>query len=182
MCTQLLYVRDTLGRKRLQNLAGGTEKYHDKLSISDLRAEIRMLDFPDISRSNSHYIIISRLLTPSTANYFVLQFKCLWIVSLIVRSSPSPLVIFCNKLIFLRWGVVNLTPNTKLEDYLLSALRHCLFNIFAATLRIWKLSSPSATCGPHSVVKSDPPNMAFSETLHLHWISYLLSCVHGNII
>jgi len=35
---------------------------------------------------------------------------------------------------FLRWGVVSTSP--KLENNLLSVVRDCLFNIFAATLRI----------------------------------------------
>jgi len=42
---------------------------------------------------------------------------------------------FCNRKIFLRWGVVGPTPYPKLEDHPLSAVRDCLFNLFAATLR-----------------------------------------------
>jgi hypothetical protein len=38
-------------------------------------------------------------------------------------------------------------PTTKLEDHPLSAVRDCLFNIFAATLYICRPSSPSATWG-----------------------------------
>jgi len=33
--------------------------------------------------------------------------------------------------------------NLKLEDYPLLAVCNCLFNIFAATLHIWRLSPPS---------------------------------------
>jgi len=36
-------------------------------------------------------------------------------------------------------------PNTKLRKHPLSAVRDCLFNIFAAILHDWKLSPPSAT-------------------------------------
>jgi hypothetical protein len=35
----------------------------------------------------------------------------------------------------------------KLEHRSLSAVRNCLFNIFTATLRIWRPSPPSATRG-----------------------------------
>jgi hypothetical protein len=38
-----------------------------------------------------------------------------------------------------------ITP--KLEDHTSSAVRYCLFNIFAATLHIWRLLPPSATWG-----------------------------------
>jgi hypothetical protein len=41
---------------------------------------------------------------------------------------------------FLRWGVVSPTPNPKLEHHPLSAVRDCLFNIFAATLRTRRTS------------------------------------------
>jgi hypothetical protein len=51
------------------------------------------------------------------------------------------------RLIFLQRGVVCPTPNPKLEDHPLSAVHDCLFNIFAATLHIWRPSPPSATWG-----------------------------------
>jgi hypothetical protein len=38
-------------------------------------------------------------------------------------------------------------PTPKLEDHPLSAVRDCLFSIFAATLHIWRPSPPSATWG-----------------------------------
>jgi hypothetical protein len=38
-------------------------------------------------------------------------------------------------------------PTPKLEDYLLSVVRDCLFNIFAATLRNWRASPPSSSWG-----------------------------------
>jgi hypothetical protein len=37
-------------------------------------------------------------------------------------------------------GLLALRPTPKLEDHLLLAVRDCLFNIFAATLRIWRTS------------------------------------------
>jgi hypothetical protein len=56
-----------------------------------------------------------------------------------------------------------LTP--KLEDHHLSAVRDCLFNIFAATLRTWRLSPPSATWGRA---------MLWWQGTHLTWISLCL--------
>jgi hypothetical protein len=38
-------------------------------------------------------------------------------------------------------------PTTKLEDHPVSAVRDCLFNIFAATLYIWRPFPASATGG-----------------------------------
>jgi hypothetical protein len=40
-------------------------------------------------------------------------------------------------------GLLAPRPTPKLEDHPLSAVRDCLFNIFAATLRIWRPSPPS---------------------------------------
>jgi hypothetical protein len=38
-------------------------------------------------------------------------------------------------------------PTTNLEDNPLSAVRNCLFSIFAATLHIWRACPPSAALG-----------------------------------
>ena len=54
---------------------------------------------------------------------------------------------------FLRWGVVSTSPNTQLKDHLLSAVRDCLFNIFAATLRTGGRSSIRNLRTRHAVVK-----------------------------
>jgi hypothetical protein len=61
------------------------------------------------------------------------------------RPGQRLLENFSNKLIF--YGEELLAPrlNTKLEDHPLSAVRDCLFNIFAATLLIWKPCPPSTT-------------------------------------
>jgi hypothetical protein len=48
---------------------------------------------------------------------------------------PRLLAIFCN-LFFYGEELLAPRPTTKLEDHPLSAVRNCLFNIFAATLRI----------------------------------------------
>jgi hypothetical protein len=46
---------------------------------------------------------------------------------------------FRNGVESLRPGVVSILPNLpKLEDHPLLAVRYCLFNIFAATVYIWR--------------------------------------------
>jgi hypothetical protein len=59
--------------------------------------------------------------------------------------SPRLLVNFRNKLIFYGEELLAPRPTPKLVDNPLSAVPECLFNIFAATLHIWKPSPPSAT-------------------------------------
>jgi hypothetical protein len=63
--------------------------------------------------------------------------------SFIQRNRPGPrlLVIFRNKLI--SYGEELLAPRqtTNMEDHPLSAVRDCLFNIFAAILHIWSRDS-----------------------------------------
>jgi hypothetical protein len=55
------------------------------------------------------------------------------------------LVIFGNKLIFYGEELLATCPTPKLDDHPLSALCDCLFNIFSATLYIWRLSPTSTT-------------------------------------
>jgi len=47
---------------------------------------------------------------------------------------------FVRKYFFYGEGLLAPHPTSKLEDNLLPAVRDCLFNIFAATLRTWKPS------------------------------------------
>jgi hypothetical protein len=63
-----------------------------------------------------------------------------------IHPIPSPFVPFCNKTIF-HGELLAPRPTPKLDDHPLSAVRDCLFNIFAATLYIWRPSPPSATRG-----------------------------------
>jgi hypothetical protein len=69
--------------------------------------------------------------------------------------SPGPrlcLWIFRNKDMFSRWGVEAPRPTPKLEDHPFSAVRDCLFNIFAATLHIRGRSSIRNLRTRHAVV------------------------------
>jgi hypothetical protein len=69
--------------------------------------------------------------------------------SLIQGSRPGERLLenFCTRLIFYNKKLLALRPNPKLEDRPLSAVRDCLFNIFARTLHAWRASPPSATRG-----------------------------------
>jgi hypothetical protein len=60
---------------------------------------------------------------------------------------PRLLVNFRNKIILHVEEWLAPRPTPKLEDHTLSAVRDCLFNIFAATLHIWRPLPPSATWG-----------------------------------
>jgi hypothetical protein len=64
-----------------------------------------------------------------------------------IRPRPRLLVIFRKKLIFYGEELLATRPTLKLKDHPLSAVRGCLFNIFAATLRTWRAPPPSATRG-----------------------------------
>jgi hypothetical protein len=60
-----------------------------------------------------------------------------------IRPVPRLCVVFRNKYRVLWWGVVS----PKLKDNPLSDVQDCLFNIFAATLYIWRPSPLSASRG-----------------------------------
>jgi hypothetical protein len=55
--------------------------------------------------------------------------------------------LFCNKLIFYGEDLLAPRPIPKLQDHPLSVSRDCVFNIFAATIHIWRLSLSSPTWG-----------------------------------
>ena len=57
-----------------------------------------------------------------------------------------------NYISFYGEDLLALRPNSKLEDHPLSAIRDCLFNIFAATLHIGGRSSIRNPWTRHSVV------------------------------
>jgi hypothetical protein len=62
-----------------------------------------------------------------------------------VRPSVTPIVLcICNKLIFYAGKLLAPRPTPKLENNPLSAIRDCLFSIFAVVFRIWRPSPQSA--------------------------------------
>ena len=62
--------------------------------------------------------------------------------------SPGPrlLLWLSRKIYFLRWGVVNTSPNPQARGPLWSAVRDSLFNIFAATLHTGGQQPEDAPC------------------------------------
>ena len=67
------------------------------------------------------------------------------------ERPPSHLWVFQNSL-FSRGGVVSASPNPQAGDHPLSAVRDCLFNLFAATLHIGGRSSIRKLRTRHAVV------------------------------
>jgi hypothetical protein len=61
------------------------------------------------------------------------------------KIQTTPCATFRNKLFFYGEELLALHQTPKLQDHHLSAVRDCLFNIFAATLHIWMPYLPSAT-------------------------------------
>jgi hypothetical protein len=64
-----------------------------------------------------------------------------------IHSNLRLHVKFYNKAVFYSEELLAPCPTSKLEDFLLSAVCSCLFNIFAATLHILRLSPLSTTQG-----------------------------------
>jgi hypothetical protein len=77
-------------------------------------------------------------------NYSSVYLKCLyfWIANWKTEdpapNDNKPCEMFCNMVIFNGEELLAPRPTSKLEDHPVSAVRDCLFNIFAATLHIWR--------------------------------------------
>jgi hypothetical protein len=76
--------------------------------------------------------------------------------SLPCSQEPStgrrPCITFRNKLFFNGEELLAPRPTPRLEDHTLSAVRDCLFNIFAATLHSLRPFSHSETSSRHAMV------------------------------
>ena len=68
------------------------------------------------------------------------------------KTSPSPCEMFCNIVRFYIEKFLASRPTPKLEGHPLSAVRDCLFSIFAAPLHIWGRSSVRNLMTRHAVV------------------------------
>jgi hypothetical protein len=112
-----------------------------------------------------------------SALYRLLTFRVLNLVSIFLSvCHPSkesvqvrgPLWHFVTSLFF-TWWVVSSRQTPKQEDHPLSPLRDCSFNMFVATLHIWKPCPPSATWGPA---------MPWWQGTHLTWhFSICCTCI-----
>jgi hypothetical protein len=81
----------------------------------------------------------------SISNFPKIHFNCFLLLfrkNPFKSSSPMPCVTVRNMLDFYGGELLALRSTPKMEDHPLSAVRDCLFNIFAATLRIWRPSPP----------------------------------------
>jgi hypothetical protein len=87
-------------------------------------------------------------------------------------ANPSIYEAFVNtsQHIFFTVGVASTQPNPQAVEHPLSAIPDCLFNIFAATLHIWRPSPQSATRGRA---------MPWWQGTHLTW--FMKSCKWKNI-
>jgi hypothetical protein len=78
-----------------------------------------------------------------------------------IRPGPRLLVIFCNELIFLRWGVVSHTPNPQAGGPPLVGCPPLLIRyIRSYRPYLEAVSSIRNLRKRHAVVTTDPPNMA----------------------
>jgi len=68
------------------------------------------------------------------------------------QSQVLTLWLFHNMILFYGEELLAPRPTPKLEDYLLSGVRDCLFNIFLATFHIWGRSSIRNPRTRHAVV------------------------------
>jgi hypothetical protein len=94
---------------------------------------------------------VYRLLTFQVPNLMSL-FRCLGRTPSIIPGRMFAVLIFQNKIRFYGQDLLALRPPHQLEDHLLSAVRDCLFNTFAATLHIGGRSSICNLSTHHVIV------------------------------
>ena len=87
-------------------------------------------------------------------------------------SLPWAVWTFRNKITFLRGVIVSTSPNPKLQDRPLSAVRDCLFNIFTTTFLIGGRSSIRELRTRHAVVTGTHLSLSLSHT-HTHTLIHL---------
>jgi hypothetical protein len=73
-----------------------------------------------------------------------------------IRPGPKLVDPFRNEFVFYGEGLLAPRPTTKLMDHLLSFVRGCLFNIFAANLQLEAVSSLRYPRTRHALVKRGP--------------------------
>jgi hypothetical protein len=78
------------------------------------------------------------------------QISYIFSVAYVITKNPSKSEAFCNILkqaASYSEEFLAPCPTPKLEDHTLLVAHNCLFNIFTASLHIWRPSPPSATTG-----------------------------------
>jgi hypothetical protein len=84
---------------------------------------------------------------------------------------PMPWALFHTVLV-LQWGVIITAPNSNLEYNPLAAVHGSVFNVFKATIPIYRLSSPPATSACAMLWRQGPHIMEWGIT-HIYRHRYM---------
>jgi hypothetical protein len=117
--------------------------------------------YPEPDQSSPYHSILFLLLTFHVPNHMSI-FHSLGRLFKESAQVRGPFWHFVINLFFYREELLSPLPTPKLEGHPLSAVRDCLFSIFAASLHIWRPSPPSATWGRA---------MPWWQEIRLTWIS-----------
>ena len=150
-----------------------------------------------------HYVVFSTTLLPRplyTLTYFMEQ-RSSWeanrfSATQIPRILWNPKVYYrihkclCKRFViwyFLRRGVISTSPKPNLEDHSLSAVRECLFNIFAAILHTGGRSSVRSLRTRHAMVTGThisrrPLCMCVRTHTHTHTHTHTYIYIYGLLI
>jgi hypothetical protein len=108
------------------------------------KSNLYLIFLPPLTWANLPYTYIHLTFQVPILMFIFLRLGRLSKESVKIRGS---LWSFVTSLFFYGEELLAPRPTPKLEDHSLSAVRESLFNIFSATLCIWRLSLPSATWG-----------------------------------
>jgi hypothetical protein len=113
-----------------------------------------------LGSNDTYFHIILRRMKDLCECYMFRLSHSTYLSTLIILSYENVyIVVFRNKFIFYGVELLAPRPTPKLEDHTLSAVRDCLFNIFAATLQNWRESSIRNLRTRHAVVTRYPPTI-----------------------
>jgi hypothetical protein len=115
------------------------------LIVQPVTGSLYWLNYPDFCRWKDHFMDISCLYWQFI---LLLIWKHHWGHAVLCKRTLCSLSVYRNisrQAVFYGDELLAIRPILKPEDHPLSAVRYCLFHIFAATLHIWRLSSRSAT-------------------------------------
>jgi hypothetical protein len=134
------------------------------------------------TKSNLYFDISFATVMIEPAPYRLLTFHVPNLMSIFLslgRLSKESFVTFCNKLMFYGEDLLAPRPTSKLGDQPLSAVRDCLFNIFAAALPY--LEAISSLTTRHAVMTRVALNKVLQRTVLKH-ASFIYSNFKGRFI